>query len=149
MDETLIEIIKGMLAPGIMISACGLLLLGMGNKYALVVNRIRTLNTEFRQLKEDNIIRRESILTQLPLLIRRMKIVQNAVFLYTISIALFIFSIFIIGIFFLFGKTSFLSSFAFILFIAALLSLLIGVIYAAREVRLGYEILNIETKNII
>ncbi|HEX9739900.1 MAG TPA: DUF2721 domain-containing protein [Ignavibacteriaceae bacterium] len=47
------EVIQLMLAPGIMISACGLLLLGMNNKYSLVVNRIRILNEE----KEDLLIK--------------------------------------------------------------------------------------------
>jgi len=149
MNETIIEIIKGMLAPGIMISACGLLLLGMNNKYSLVVNRIRTLNNEFRQLNEDNRARRDCILTQLPLLIERMKIIRNAVWLYTIGIAMFIFSIFFLGIYLLNGKTlmSTISSLAF--FIIALSSVFFGVLYAAKEVRLGYKILRIETKNIL
>ena len=46
---SIVEIIQLMLAPGIMISACGLLLLGMNNKYSLVVNRIRLLNEERRK----------------------------------------------------------------------------------------------------
>lgn len=43
---SIVEVIQLMLAPGLMISACGLLLLGMNNKYSLVVNRIRLLNEE-------------------------------------------------------------------------------------------------------
>ncbi|MBK6682755.1 MAG: DUF2721 domain-containing protein [Ignavibacteriales bacterium] len=45
------SLIQAMLAPGIMISACGLLILGMNNKYSLVVNRIRTPN-EKRNLQK-------------------------------------------------------------------------------------------------
>ena len=138
-----------MLAPGIMISACGLLLLGMNNKYSLVVNRIRTLNIEFRGLQNENIERQESILKQLPLLIRRMRIIRNAVWLYTIAVAFFIFSILSIGIFLLIQLTSIMNYISFGLFILALISLLIGVIHAAKEVRLGYDILSIETKNIL
>ena len=44
MDSSIVMLIQGMLAPGLMISACGLLLLGINNKYSLVVNRIRLLN---------------------------------------------------------------------------------------------------------
>lgn len=149
MNETIIEIIKGMLAPGIMISACGLLLLGMNNKYSLVVNRIRTLNNEFRELDEKNESRRNSILTQLPFLIERMKIIRNAVWLYTIAIAMFIFSIFFLGVFLLNGKTLTSSILSLILFIIALGSVLAGVLFAAKEVLLGYKILRIETKNIL
>ncbi len=74
MKISIVEVIQLMLAPGIMISACGLLLLGMNNKYSLVVNRIRLLNEEKRRLftragerdfnYEEN-IRLESISVQL------------------------------------------------------------------------------------
>lgn len=149
MEVTIVEIIKGMLAPGIMISACGLLLLGMNNKYSLVVNRIRTLNTEFRQLEESNTARRESITTQLPLLMQRMKLIRNAVWLYTIGIAMFILSIFCLGIYFLDGKTVFVTTTSLVSFIVALVSVLFGILHAAKEVRLGYRILLIETKGIL
>lgn len=146
--ETIVEVINGMLAPGIMISACGLLLLGMNNKYSLVVNRVRTLNVEFRSLENDHKERRDSILVQLPLLIQRMRIVRNAVWFYTIGIAMFIFSIFSIGLYIGNGRTSILGNMAIILFVIGLLSVLIGVFYAAREVLLGYKIVKIETENI-
>ncbi len=149
MDETIIGIIKGMLAPGIMISACGLLLLGMNNKYSLVVNRIRTLNNELRGLDADNQERRDCILIQLPLLIDRMEIIRNAVWLYTVSIAMFLFSIFSLGVYFLNGKTVLSVMFSLVFLIIALLTVLFGVLYAAKEVRLGYKILRIETKNIL
>ena len=48
--NSIIQVIQLMLAPGLMISACGLLLLGMNNKYSLVVNRIRRLNEERRRV---------------------------------------------------------------------------------------------------
>lgn len=147
--ETIVEIIQGMLAPGIMISACGLLLLGMNNKYSLVVNRIRTLNLEFRSLETDNDERRTSILKQLPLLIDRMKLIRNAVWLYTIGIAMFIFSIFSIGLYLINENTMMLTVLSISIFVIALLSVLIGVLYAAKEVLLGYKILKIETKNIL
>ena len=149
MDIAIVEVIKGMLAPGIMISACGLLLLGMNNKYSLVVNRIRTLNNEFRQLDDSQTERRESITTQLPLLIKRMRLIRNAVWLYTIGIAMFIFSIFCLGIYFLNGKTDLVTVTSLVSFIIALLAVLLGVLHAAKEVRLGYRILLIETRGII
>ncbi len=149
MHGTIIEIISGMLAPGIMISACGLLLLGMNNKYSLVVNRIRTLNTEFRSLDATDNERRENVKIQLPLLIKRMRLIRNAVWLYTIAIAMFIFSIFSIGLYFFLGKTVLITGIGLSFFIIALLSVLVGIIHAAKEVWLGFDILTIETKNII
>jgi len=50
--NNIVEVIQLMLAPGLMISACGLLLLGVNNKYSLVVNRIRLLNDEKRKILE-------------------------------------------------------------------------------------------------
>ena len=148
MNETIVEIIKGMLTPSIMISACGLLLLGMNNKYSLVVNRIRTLNIEFRTLEQGNIERRDCILLQLPLLIERMKTIRNVVWLYTFGIAMFIFSIFSIGLHLSNMKTSVFTIVTINLFVFALISVLLGVIYAAKEVLLGYKILKIETANL-
>ncbi len=147
--ETIVELIKGMLAPGIMISACGLLLLGMNNKYSLVVNRIRTLNIEFRSLEKDHEERRASIIIQLPLLIERMKLIRNAVWLYTVGIAMFIFSIFSIGLYLSTEHLFLLTFISISIFVLALISVLLGVIYAAREVLLGYRIVKIETKDIL
>ncbi len=149
MNETIIEVIKGMLAPGIMISACGLLLLGMNNKYSMVVNRIRALNTEFRELHKNDTTRRDSILLQIPLLISRMKLIRNAVWLYTLGIAMFIFSILSIGISQFSYNNVIPIIIALCIFITALIGVLAGVIYAAKEVRLAYKILRIETNNIL
>lgn len=142
---TSIEIIKGMLAPGIMISACGLLLLGMNNKYSLVVSRIRQLNTEYRGLSESESDRKASIEKQIPMLSHRVKLIKNTVWLYTSGVALFILSILSIGVNFLIDSAEFSSTLSIIFFIMAILTVLIGVFHAANEVRLGYKIVSIET----
>ncbi|MCK5856314.1 MAG: DUF2721 domain-containing protein [Bacteroidales bacterium] len=139
----MIEIIQAMLAPAIMISACGLLLLGMNNKYSLVINRIRTLNVEYRGLDEDSHERKSCIHAQLPLLENRMRMIKNTVWLYTVGIAMFIFTILSIGLFIYFDL-DILSMIAMLVFVGGMLSVLVGVFYAAHEVRLGYKILEIE-----
>lgn len=147
-EVTIIEIIKGMLSPGIMISACGLLLLGMNNKYSMVVNRIRSLNSEFRELEFDHEERKENIRVQLPLLMKRMKLIRNAVWFYTLAIAMFIFSVFALGVVFIYPGTELAKAVSLFVFIVGLMSVLIGVIYAAREVLLAFQILKIESKGI-
>jgi len=134
-----------MLSPGIMISACGLLLLGMNNKYSLIVNRIRILTTELRETKKGAATQKRigCIHKQLPLLNRRMKLVENAVWLYTVGIALFIVAIFSIG-FSQLSENMLSIRFSFLFFILGLLVVLVGVFFAAREVRLGYSILQLE-----
>jgi 1,4-dihydroxy-2-naphthoate octaprenyltransferase len=78
-----------------------------------------------------------------------MKIIRNAVWLYTVSIAMFLFSIFFIGVYLLNGKTILSTIVSLTLLIIALLTVLLGILYAAKEVRLGYKILRIETQNIL
>jgi len=152
---SIVEIIQLMLAPGIMISACGLLLLGMNNKYSLVVNRIRLLNEERRKAihktAEDKDFnyqetqRIESISMQISSLVYRVKLVRNAVLSYTIAVALFVLTSLSIGFGYLFDLTR-LNSFVTILFLVGMLSVLCGVMFAAYETYKGYEIVNFEVK---
>lgn len=152
---SIVEIIQLMLAPGLMISACGLLLLGMNNKYSLVVNRIRLLNEErrkaIRKTTEDKDFnyqetqRLESISMQISSLVYRVKLVRNAVLSYTIAVALFVLTSLSIGFGYLFDLTR-LNSFITILFLVGMLSVLCGVMFAAYETYKGYEIVNFEVK---
>lgn len=144
-----------MLAPGLMISACGLLLLGMNNKYSLVVNRIRLLNDERRKALhklsdqefsfQEN-VRFESITRQLQKLAYRVKLVRNAVLSYTIAVALFVLTSLLIGIGYLLDMTR-LNSFITILFLMGMISVLIGILFAAYETYKGYEIVKFEVES--
>jgi len=142
-----------MLAPGLMISACGLLLLGMNNKYSLVVNRIRLLNEERRRVLgkaierdfsyEEN-VRLESISLQIGKLTLRVKLVRNAVLSYTIAVALFVITSLLIGIQF-FALLD-LNILIIIIFLIGMVSVLFGVLYAAYETKEGYNIIQLEVK---
>lgn len=152
-NNTIVQVIQLMLAPGIMISACGLLLLGMNNKYSLVVNRIRLLNEERRKvlnktsLKEYNYeenIRIESISLQLEKLNLRAKLVRNAVLSYTIAVALFVITSLLIGIQY-FAEFN-LNIMITIFFLIGMLSVLAGVLCAAYETKEGYKIIQLEVK---
>lgn len=141
-----------MLAPGIMISACGLLLLGMNNKYSLVINRIRDLDKEKRymssseerpKLTESEHMRLHSVIKQIILLHYRLKLVRNAVVSYSIAVALFIIDTFFIGFHFVYSA-EWVSYIIIFFFLCGMLSVLIGVIHAAIESLRGYMIVNIE-----
>ena len=152
---SIVEIIQLMLAPGIMISACGLLLLGMNNKYSLVVNRIRLLNeerrkaihktTEDKNFNYQETQRLESISMQISSLVFRVKLVRNAVLCYTTAVALFVLTSLSIGFGYLLDITK-LNSLITILFLLGMISVLCGVIFAAYETFKGYEIVNFEVK---
>ncbi len=152
---SIIQVIQLMLAPGIMISACGLLLLGMNNKYSLVVNRIRILNEEKRRFVNkaaekdftyEETIRLESISRQLSELTYRVKLVRNAVFFYTAAVALFVLTSLFIGVQYLgdFQNLNFLIT---TLFLVGMIAVLMGVIFAGYETIKGFQIINLEIKS--
>ena len=133
-----VHFIQAMVAPAVMISACGLLLLGMNNKYSLIVNRIRLLNAEMRE--NPPVDRAECIRKQMPYLQKRMKLVKNAVWLYTVSVIFFVISMLIIGFSFFAGQEYFYP--VIISFITGVVFIMIGSINAAEETRLGYKIVS-------
>ncbi len=151
--NSIVQVIQLMLAPGLMISACGLLLLGMNNKYSLVVNRIRLLNEERRRVVRkagevefsfDENVRLESISLQIEKLTLRVKLVRNAVLSYTIAVALFVVTSLLIGIEY-FTPVNF-NIIITIFFLLGMLSVLAGVLYAAYETKEGYSIIQLEIK---
>ena len=153
--SSIVQIIQLMLAPGLMISACGLLLLGMNNKYSLVVNRIRILNEERRRalhklgekeftLQEN--VRFESITKQLERLTYRVGLVRNAVLPYTIAVALFVITSLLIGFSYLFDISR-MNSFITVIFLLGMVSVLVGVSFAAYETYKGYAIVKYEVES--
>lgn len=149
-----VQIIQLMVAPAVMISACGLLLLGINNKYSLVVNRIRLLNEEKRKLMikigenkqtTDDNVRIESTLVQISALVYRAKLVRNTVLSYTTAVALFVLTSLLLGI------SSFLSLdklnyFIIISFLFGMMFVLIGVVFAGLETKKGYDIISYEVR---
>lgn len=153
-NSSIVQIIQLMLAPGLMISACGLLLLGMNNKYSLVVNRVRLLNEERRRFLiknsgkefgyEEN-IRLESISQQISGLLIRVKLVRNAVLAYTIAVAFFVLTSLFIGLQVASSKIE-LTELVITLFLLGMISVLSGIIFAAYETKKGYDIVHLEVK---
>ncbi|MFA5804098.1 MAG: DUF2721 domain-containing protein [Melioribacteraceae bacterium] len=149
-----LQIIQLMVAPAVMISACGLLLLGMNNRYSLVASRIRLLNEEKRRLlikigehpsNTDDNIRFESIARQLSALVFRVKLVRNAVLFYTGAVALFVVTSLLLGIssFLAFDKLNHIILFAFLF---GMISVLLGVFFTGLETKKGYDIISYEVK---
>jgi hypothetical protein len=150
-----VQIIQLMLSPALMISACGLLLLGINNKYSLVVNRIRLLNEEKRRLLSkiaesdnsiDDNIRLESTTVQINDLVHRSKLVRNSVLCYTAAVALFVLTSLLLGVssFLSIGKLNYFITAAFLL---GMLSVLFGVVFAGFETIKGYDIILYEVKS--
>ena len=153
MSDSASNLIQLMLAPGLMISACGLLLLGMNNKYSLVVNRIRLLNEERRRMRyEANKVenyeqRHKSIDTQINKLIFRVSLVRNAVFSYSIAVAFFIVASLFIGYKHIMQQEEF-TWMIITVFLAGMIFVLAGIIFAAVEVWKGFSIVRIEIEDV-
>lgn len=153
-NTSIVQMIQLMLAPGIMISACGLLLLGMNNKYSLVVNRIRLLNEERRKIsknindKEFNYnenIRLESLSIQISALDLRVRLVRNAVLSYTVAVAFFVLTSLSIGLQYT-SSIQNINHLITFLFLAGMVLVLAGVIFAAYETIRGYEIVHLDVR---
>lgn len=147
---SVIQIIQLILAPAVMINACGLLLLATSNKYSSVLNRIRLLNDEkrkmFRKAGDKNFEetqRLESLARQIEHLMRRAMLVRNAVMCYTGAIALFIITSLLIGFSFLLkGFQS--DSVIMIAFLVGMTAILAGVIFSFLDAKRGYEIVQFD-----
>lgn len=147
---SVIQIIQLILAPAVMINACGLLLLATSSKYSSVLNRIRLLNDEKRKLFKkageknfEETQRLESLARQLGHLMQRAKLVRNAVMCYTGAIALFILTSLLIGFSFLIkGFES--DSAVMIAFLVGMVAILAGVVFSFLDAKRGYEIVRFD-----
>jgi len=154
--ESIATIIQAMLAPGIMISACGLLLLGMNNKYSIVVGRIRALNDEKRKLispsKLENLNpykekRLDNINVQIDFFANRVVLIKKAVTSYYIAIGFYILASLLIGVNFL-SDQAFIQISALMAFLVGMISVVFGVYYAAQEIKNGLEIVKVEIEHV-
>src|SRR5881296_636404 len=83
MEPATSQLIVQMVSPAVMLSACGLMLLSLGNRYGRVVDRIRDFGSEWRELKKRGLDadRLRTLEVQLPDLFRRGRLLRNAVLL--------------------------------------------------------------------
>lgn len=150
----IVSVIQLMVAPAVMISACGLILLSMNNRYSLVVNRIRLLNEEKRRIllkigerpsTTDDNLRLESAAKQIQFLTFRVKLVRNAVLCNVTAIGLFVATSLLIGIS---AITQILPLNYFIIsaFLLGMIFVFASVVYAGFETIKGYEIIRYEVK---
>ena len=145
------KFISDMLAPVVMISACGLLLLGLQNKYSNIISTIRELSEEKRDLKltEDlnkfQVRRLKSIEKQVGQLLRRARLNKNSILnLYTGMIFFMLTSLFIalrdLGLLFK-GEL-----FPLILFLVGTAFVFSGTVFAYLEVRISFRVVQFEVE---
>jgi Protein of unknown function (DUF2721) len=148
------QLIQLILAPGVMINACGLLLLGINNKFSSVLNRIRGLNEEKRHLAvraggkkfpplENQ--RLESLTRQLAGLMVRAKFLRNAVTCYFAAVGLFVATSLLIGADF-FLQSDLLRLFVLCFFLLGMAMVFAGVVFGMRDTMKGYDVVQFEVR---
>jgi hypothetical protein len=151
---SVIQVIQLILAPGVMISACGLLLLGISNKFTSVLNRIRALTEEKRKLiinasqREFSPIdkhRLESVARQIKDLLHRAQLIRNAVFCDLLAIGLFVATSLLIGMDYFFSF-SLLRQMILYTFLAGIIIVFVGVVFWVLDTLKGYKIVKFEVQ---
>ena len=155
MNVNVVMTIQAILAPALGISAMGLLLLGLSNRYSSIVNRIRLLNAERRkymniiieqgELVYTESIRYASIKKQIDDLLYRGRLTRNSILCLQTSIILFVLTSLFIGIniFFSFETLEIISLMS---FLSGMIFVLIGILFAIWEIRNSYRIAEMEVK---
>lgn len=146
------QAIQLILAPAVMINACGLLLLGISNKFTSVLNRIRLLTEEKRTLMRRATDREllplenqriESIARQLDGLLERARLVRNAVSCYFTSVGVFVVTSLLIGVDFFFQVRG-LRYVIIGMFLIGMLTVFVGVIFGVKDTFKGFAIVKFE-----
>jgi hypothetical protein len=152
---TAISVIQAMLAPGLGISAVGLLLLGMSNRYGSIISRIRQLNNEKRgfvkmladgrTLEYGDNVRYQSVVRQTESMLDRTRFVRNSILSMQAGIALFVLTSLFVGLS-VFVDSYALQSISLLAFLAGMIAVLVGIIYAARDVIRSFTVVNLEVR---
>ena len=150
---TAIQAIQAILAPAVGISAVGLLILGLSNRYSSIINRIRLLNDERRKyaraLSRDEDLaftdnaRLQSVSAQSRELLVRSRLVRNALLSMQTAIALFVLTSAGIGVS-LFVAGEIVRLVPLIVFILGMIMVMVGVGFAGVEVFRSYRIVLLE-----
>jgi hypothetical protein len=156
MNENLsvIQAIQLILAPGVMISACGLLLLGISNKFTSVLNRIRALTEEKRKLAVNAAKRKflpaenrrvESITRQVAGLLNRARLIRNSVFCYLAAVGLFVGTSLLIGVDYFLPALQ-LRYLILGSFLTGMLIVFLGVVFGVLDTMKGFNIVKFEVQ---
>ncbi|HUI07436.1 MAG TPA: DUF2721 domain-containing protein [Verrucomicrobiae bacterium] len=147
METSVTQLIVQMVSPAVMVSACGLLLLGLGSRYSRVVDRIRAFTAEARELQKlgantnpIDVERLRVLNVQVPDLFRRGLLLRNAVLFCHTAITLFVACSFVIPL----TRAGVPASVPLVLFCAGMASVLVMTIFAWRETTLSFLLLRLE-----
>ncbi|MBI5646727.1 MAG: DUF2721 domain-containing protein [Ignavibacteriae bacterium] len=149
------QTIQAILAPALMISACGLLLLGLNNRYSTVVGRIRVLNDEKRRKLADpeaidreyvDAMRFESLMRQIPSLQMRAKHLRHALISLWSGVFCYLLTSLCLGLSLFLHLP--IAVFSVWIFMVGIGSAALGVMYAMFDIVLAHRVLQLESETI-
>jgi len=149
---SVIEAIQLILAPAVMINACGLLILGINTKFSNVMNRIRLLNEERRRLSlrmseknsgYEETQRLESVVRQIRQLLKRGLYVRNSLLSYIGAVAFFVLTSLLIGIDYFFPGID-LQILLVVMFLTGMVGVVGGIVFMGLDTKMGYDIVRFE-----
>ena len=148
-----LQTIQALLTPALLISACGLLLLGLNNRYAIVVGRVRQLNDEKRKklIEPESIdreyvdaVRFESLMRQIPSLLVRANHLRHALIFLWVGVICYLVTSLGLGASIYVHQS--LATVAVCIFLAGIVSAVIGVVYALLDISLAQKVLQLESE---
>ena len=152
---TAIQAIQAILAPAVGISAVGLLLLGLSNRYSAIISRIRQLNDERRRFSRQIAEQKElgytdnarfmNIRKQVEELLYRSRTVRNAILAMQTAIGLFVLTSVGIGMSLALGR-EFDAMIPLLLFLVGMLAVFIGITFAGLDVHRSFRVVLLEAR---
>ncbi|MBK8482374.1 MAG: DUF2721 domain-containing protein [Proteobacteria bacterium] len=156
MPAPTVSTVQAMLTPAVAISAVGLLLLTLSNRYSAAINRIRLLSDERRRLRavqakqdppgEIEQLRLESVLRQTRALLVRMRSLRNAVFCMYLAVGMFVLTSVGIGAQ-LATDSGLLRILATTVFLCGMLVVLLGVAFATVDLRRSFRVVELDAQS--
>jgi hypothetical protein len=146
MPNSLLLLIQAMVAPAVMISACGLLLLSLTNKLGRIIDRIRDLNTEDRNAdSSEDPVRRMSVRNQIDQLVERAVLLRQSCGLLFLGVAVFVVTSLCIGL----SNLSIVFEYLMIVFfVIGLVGVVWAGILAYWEMRISHQVIIEEIKEL-
>jgi len=145
--------IQDILAPAVMITGVALLLLTFNARHSALVNRIRLLDDEKRQLSKKSAskrldksesVRLRSIKNQLNLLLPRLVYVRNGMLCHLLAVMLFVLTSFSIGLERLPTPAGLTQTAISTTFTLGMVLVLVGVAFLALEIFVSYKVIVVE-----
>ena len=155
--DTAAKTIQLILAPVVMVSACGILLTGMLSHYGSINDRTRRLTAERLQLSQLRPVEGHEALAgerlteidhEVPMLIARHQQVHHAILLAFTAVAVLVMSMFIIATTAL-SHSSAVGTVALFVFLSGTAALLSSAAFMALEVRSSHRSVNYEAMRVI